>query len=105
MRSRPRILRCRFGAFAGALRGDEVAVPVEAALRHALERRVVDVDEPEALPVAPRPFEVVEERPREVAAQGHALCDGARRAGEVAVEIRLALRIADAAVVPAHVRV
>src|SRR6266487_5193158 len=48
--------------------GDEVPVPVEAPLRDARERRVVDVDDPESLPVALRPLEVVEQRPDEVAA-------------------------------------
>ena len=64
-RSTPRSARssgCR-----GALGGDEVAVPVEAVLRHALERLEVDVDDPEAPREAERPLEVVEQRPEEVA--------------------------------------
>src|SRR5213076_12665 len=52
---------------------DEVAVPVEAVLRNALERRVVDVDDPEALRVPVRPLEVVEQAPDEVALHGNAV--------------------------------
>src|SRR5690242_11474794 len=39
----------------------QVAIPVEAVLRDALERREVDVHDPESLRVAERPLEVVEQ--------------------------------------------
>src|SRR6266508_4879876 len=37
---------------------DEVAIPTRARLRHAFERGVVDVHDPEALRIAVRPLEV-----------------------------------------------
>src|SRR5262245_16035133 len=52
---------------------DQVAVPERAALRDPPLRRVVDVDDPEPLVVAPLPLEVVEQRPDVVAANVHAL--------------------------------
>src|SRR6266513_1355347 len=66
-RATRRSLCRRFGPAARPLGRDEVAVPVEAPLRDALERGVVDVDDAEAFPVAPAPLEVVEQRPDEVA--------------------------------------
>src|SRR5262245_36202860 len=66
---------------------DQVAVPVEALLGHALERRVVDVDDPEALRVAEPPLEVVEQRPDEVAADRRALRDRLPDRGQVLLEV------------------
>src|SRR5690242_7222276 len=63
--------------------GDAVAIPVEAVLRHALERRVVDVDDPEPPRVAACPFEVVEQAPNEVAANRRSVCDRAADCVEV----------------------
>src|SRR5919197_67061 len=57
------------------LRGDEIAVPVEAPLGDALERRVVDEDDAEALPVPPPPLEFVEQRPKEVPLDGPSRLD------------------------------
>ncbi len=72
---------------ARALGRDEVAVPVGAVLGDASLGRVVDVDDAEPHRVAPRPLEVVEERPREVAAHvgagGHRVGHAAGVAGEV----------------------
>ena len=39
------------------MRRDEIAVPLEAVLRHALERLEVDVDDPEATRETEGPFE------------------------------------------------
>src|SRR5262249_44374690 len=49
-------------------RRDQVTIPERASLGDPLLRRIVDVDQPEALPVPPLPLEVVEQRPNEVAA-------------------------------------
>ena len=57
------------------MRRDEVAVPLEAVLRRALERLEVDVDDPEATRDTEGPFEVVEQGPEEVAPHGHAVRD------------------------------
>src|SRR5919201_5106482 len=88
----------------GTLLRDEVAVPVEAPLRHPLERRIVDVDESKALPVAPCPLEVVHQRPDEVALDRDTRLDSAADRRDVPFEVVTALRIAHAAVVTAHVR-
>src|SRR5262249_1146701 len=50
------------------LRGDQPRIPVRAFLGDPLLRLVVDVDDPEPLRVPLGPFEVVEQRPDEVAA-------------------------------------
>src|SRR5690348_15170653 len=51
----------------------QVPVPERTPLRDAPLGRVVDVDDPEPLVVAPFPLEVVEQRPDVVAADVHAL--------------------------------
>ena len=69
-RDRPRAVRLGSGGGLGrraARCGEKVAIPAVARLRHALERLVVHVDDAEALRVAVRPLEVVEQRPDEVA--------------------------------------
>ena len=71
----------------------------KARLRDALERRVVDVDDPEPLRVALGPLEVVEQRPDVVALHRHAGGDRARDRVEVAGEVVPPLRIGDRAVV------
>ena len=53
----------------------EVLQPEAALLHGPLLGRVVDVDDPEASAVAPRPFEVVHQRPGEVPLQWEALGD------------------------------
>src|SRR6266516_7519708 len=65
----------RLGSACRALLRDEVAVPVEALLRHPLERREVDIDHAEAFPVAPRPLEIVEQRPDEISLHGRSRLD------------------------------
>src|ERR671930_223807 len=92
-----------FRAPPGLLLRNEVAIPVVALLRHALERRIVDEDEPEALPVAPGPLEVVHESPHEVAPDGRSGLDGTTDRVDVALEVVAPLRIADRSFVAADV--
>ena len=83
--------------------GDQVAVPGEARLRDPPQRRVVDVDDPEPLPVAMRPLEVVEQRPDEVARDRDAVGDCALDRVDVPGEERLPLGVVDHAVVAQRV--
>lgn len=86
----------RATAIAGrsALAGSqEIAVPHEAVLRDALLRGVVDVCDAESLGIAEIPFEIVKQRPHEIAGQRHAFVDGALRRGEMTLEIVDAVRI------------
>ena len=64
----------------------ELGVPVGARLRRTPLRRVVDVDEPEALGVAEGPLEVVAERPLEEPADVDALLDRAVHRTQVGVD-------------------
>src|SRR5215204_3879557 len=57
---------------------DVVPVPEAAALRDPPLRRVVHPHDPEALAVPVLPFEVVEQRPREVALDVDAVLDRSR---------------------------
>src|SRR3954449_5635165 len=52
---------------------DQVPIPERALLRDPSLGRIVDVDDPEPLRVAPFPFEVVEQRPDVVAADVYSL--------------------------------
>src|SRR3954451_12523361 len=72
---------------------DEVAVPEGAALGHAPLGRVVDVDEAEALGVAVLPLEVVEHRPREVAADVDPVGQRPRQRAQMGLEIVHAARV------------
>src|SRR4051794_3764562 len=84
---------------------DQVPIPVEAVLRHTLERRIVDVDDPEALRIAEAPFEVVEEAPHEVPLHRRAVFRCAQHGLDVTIEIGRALGIVDAPVMPPDVAV
>src|SRR3954451_22856669 len=95
--------RDRRGLRRALSRSDEVAVPVEAVLRHTLEGRVVDVDDPEALRVAVRPLEVVEQAPHEVALHRRPVGDRLRDGRGVRLEVRGPLGIVHAPVVDADV--
>ncbi len=66
------LLQCRSG-HAQAVPADHLEVPLRAVLRHALLRRVVDVDQAEALVVPVGPLVVVQEAPDQVSAQVDAL--------------------------------
>src|SRR5262245_18680593 len=77
----------------GTVRADHLAVPAERVLRRAALRREIDVDQPEALAVTLRPFEVVEQAPREVAAHVGAARARERELTEVALHVVDALGI------------
>src|SRR6185312_13330167 len=62
---------------------DDVGVPVAGALDGAGLGGVVDVDEAEALGVAVRPLEVVQQGPGEVAGERGALAGGGGAGGQV----------------------
>ena len=68
------------------VRARDLRVVAAAVLDRPLLRLVVDVDEPEALRVAERPLEVVQERPVAVADDGHALLDRVVQRLEVVVD-------------------
>ena len=70
-------------------------VPPPAAFDDSLLGRVVDVDHPEAFAVAPRPLEVVEQGPDEIAAQRYAVFDRAVGLEQMLMQERLALRVVD----------
>src|SRR4029450_2984544 len=78
---------------------DQVPVPECASFRDPALGRVVDVDDPEPLRVAPLPLEVVEERPDVVAANvdslGPSLLDG----GDVRTQVRDPAPVVDGAIV------
>src|SRR5688572_16531945 len=80
--------------------GDDVAVPREARLGHALERLEVHVDDPEPLREPEGPLKVVEQRPEEVAADWNALVDRVPEGRQMSVDVRDPLWIGDASVVP-----
>ena len=80
------------------LRGEDAAPrdrgPERAAVAHRpLQRVEVDVDDPEPVRVPERPLEVVQQRPHEIAAQGHALLHRDGGCFEVAVQVAQALGI------------
>src|SRR2546430_9444452 len=65
----------------------ELREPLIGRLGRALERREIDVNHAEAAAVAFRPFEVVEQRPDEIAAQFCTLGERAAGGGEVLAQI------------------
>src|SRR5690606_36192789 len=78
----PSFFRLCFGARVGRSNlqpvvFDDLLVPVVAVLRRALQGAEVDVHDAEPLFVAEGPFEVVEQRPEEIAFQVDAGGDGA----------------------------
>src|SRR5262245_50384622 len=77
---RARALTLRGRASCNAIGGGHARIPESRILdRAALAARKVDVHDAEALRVALRPFEVVEQAPAVVAADAHAVVDGARQ--------------------------
>src|SRR6266545_815159 len=82
---------------------DEVAIPIEAVFGHSLERRIVDVDDPEPFRVTVRPLEVVEQAPDEVPLDRRAFSDRTGDGADVRLEIGRSLGIVHAPVVHAHV--
>jgi hypothetical protein len=80
------------------LLSDEFGEPLIRGLRLARQACEVDADNAEAPAVALRPFEIVEQRPDEIAAQIDAGGNGALRRSEVVVDIGGALGIVNRAV-------
>src|SRR6266478_722539 len=92
----PRLVFCR--SISARLTSYELREPSIRRLGRALERLEIDVNHAEAAAVAFRPFEVVEQRPDEIAAQ---LCTGGERAaggGEVLAQISDAIVVVYGAV-------
>src|SRR5665648_182648 len=77
---------------------EELREPLAAALDRALLRRVVDVHEAEPAGVAPRPLEVVRERPDEVALERDPLVEGGRARHHVLLEVPATVLVLDLAV-------
>src|SRR5258708_11678354 len=71
---------------------------MERVLRPSLERRIVDMDEAEAFAEAEAPFEIVEQRPDEIAANVDSGRDGVEYRAEIATKIFDALAVMDLAV-------
>ena len=80
------------------LRGNPIAIRPPAVFHRPLECLVIHVDQPEALPPAHVPFEVVEQRPAAVAADIGAVGQCTADLLEVGGEIFNAVWVADAAV-------
>src|SRR5689334_19755534 len=75
---------------AAAIAADDILIPVKRVLRRALLRLEIDVYQPEALPEAFRPLEVVHQAPGKIAAH---ISAAAARTGELA---QIALHEVDA---------
>src|SRR3712207_5792601 len=83
--TRPRVLQ-----LAGP---GHLGVPAGAVLRRALLRLVVDAHDAEPPAVPPRPLEVVEQRPQEVAPDVEPVGAGLQRGGEVVAHVRGAVGV------------
>src|SRR5215467_2872513 len=75
---------------------DQVPIPERALLRDPPLGRIVDVDDPEPLVVAPLPLEVVEQRPDVVAANVDALGARLLDGGDVRPEVLEPALVVDA---------
>src|SRR5258707_15796556 len=71
---------------------------MERILGPALERRVIDMDESEALAEAEAPFEIVEQRPDEITLHVDPRGNGVENGAEIAAQIFDALAVMDLAV-------
>src|SRR5436305_14291913 len=80
------------------MRSDHVRVKPRARLRRSLLRGVIDMYDAKALGVAETPLVVVEQRPREVAAEVDALAKRLVRRRQMRSVVRDAQRIVDATV-------
>ena len=78
--------------------GDDVGVAVAAGLDGAPLAGVVDVNKAEALRVAVGPFEIVEQRPGEVAGDRGARTDGLGTGVEVLLQVGDAVEVIDGAI-------
>src|SRR5438874_2814075 len=77
---------------------DHVAIPERALLRDPALGRIVDVDDPEPLRVAPFPLEVVEQRPDVVAANVDSLGPRPLDGRDMRAQVRDATTVGDGAV-------
>src|SRR6266542_4446573 len=96
-RGRP-VLICGSLRVAEAAGADHLAVPVGAVLPGPPLRPVVDVHDAETLGIAISPFEVVQQRPDEVAANVHALAQRLVRRRQMRAQVRDPLRVVHGAV-------
>src|SRR5208282_2262670 len=74
---------------------DQLGVPSSRRLGSPLSRREVDIDEPEAIRVARAPFEIVEQRPDEIAAYVRTFPECRPHRADVGFEIGDAVAIDD----------
>src|SRR5215467_9485864 len=80
------------------LEGDTVGefrVEMERVLGPPVECRKIDVDEAEPSAVAERPFEIIEQRPYEIAAHRHAGGDGVKHRTQITSQIGDPLLVAN----------
>src|SRR5215471_21117408 len=73
----------------------ELRVEMERVLGPPVERRKIDMDEAEPSAVAVRPFEIVEQRPHEIAAHRHAGGDGVEHRTQITAQIGDPLLVAN----------
>src|ERR1700730_7650399 len=73
----------------------EIAIEVKRVLRPPCERLVVDVDKPEALAVAERPLEIIEQRPYEITAPRDSGFDCVEHRSEIVAQIGDTLPVAN----------
>src|SRR6266446_6198227 len=76
----------------------EIAIEIKRILRPPYERLVVDVDKPEALAVAERPLEIVEQRPHEITAHRDSGFDCVEHRSEIVAQIGDTLPVANSLV-------
>src|ERR1700730_2947482 len=74
---------------------DQLRVPTKRTLRHALLRRVVDIDEAEARCIAGIPLEIVEQGPHEIAADARSRLHRGTHRVSMGSQILDALLVAD----------
>lgn len=78
--------------------GEEFGVPVATLFQRSCLRHVVDMGESESAAESQGPFEVVQERPHEVAVQREAACDGFGAGVDVLLDVGAAVLVFDVAV-------
>src|ERR1700730_4616667 len=76
----------------------KIAIEIERVFGPPCKRFVVDVDQPEALAVAERPLEIVEQRPDEITAHRDSDLDCVEHRAEIVAQIGDALPVANALV-------
>src|SRR5262249_30013194 len=72
---------------------NHLRVPFRAVLGYPALCRIVDIDETEPFGVTPRPFEIIHQRPREVAFQWNSVPNGRVTGPQVGVQIGDALTV------------